>query len=101
VGLFVHPLSFLGNGSVKTFPLQRRIVGGFKFFTICVVPNSSQNFLFKAGYSATVSIRLDSVADETVNAFGVASGMRISMWKLNYSEKIRLDAALSTTKGLT
>jgi hypothetical protein len=49
------PLPFPGNGSVKTFPLQWRIVGGFIFFAVCVVSNSSQN-LFKGGYSTTLSI---------------------------------------------
>jgi hypothetical protein len=36
VGLCI-PLSFLGNGSVNTFPLQRRIVGGVVFYAVCVV----------------------------------------------------------------
>jgi hypothetical protein len=31
------PLSLLGNGSVKTFPLQRGIVGSVIFYAVRVV----------------------------------------------------------------
>jgi hypothetical protein len=72
VGLCV-PLSLLGNGSVKTFPRQRRLVAGVVFYAVRVVSkenkllvlprsfcfyfhmvsqaiSSSQNFLFSLSY---------------------------------------------------
>jgi hypothetical protein len=45
------PLSFLDNGSVNTFPRQRRIVGGVVFCAVHVVSKESrqspQNFVFE------------------------------------------------------
>jgi hypothetical protein len=36
------PLPFLGNGSVNTFPKQRRIVGGIVFNAVCAVSEKSR-----------------------------------------------------------
>jgi hypothetical protein len=36
------PLSFLGNGSVNTFPRQRGIVGGVVFYAVSVVSKESK-----------------------------------------------------------
>jgi hypothetical protein len=45
VGLFVHPLSLLGNGSVNTFPRQGGIVGGVVSYAVRVVSKESSNRL--------------------------------------------------------
>jgi hypothetical protein len=37
VGVSIYPLSFLGNNSLKTFPRQRRIVGGVVFYAVRVL----------------------------------------------------------------
>jgi hypothetical protein len=42
VGLHVYPLSLLGNSLVKTFPRQRRIVGGVVFYAVHVVSKESR-----------------------------------------------------------
>jgi hypothetical protein len=38
----VYPLSLLGNGSINTFPQQRRIVAGVVFYAIHVVSKGSR-----------------------------------------------------------
>jgi hypothetical protein len=45
VGLSVYPLSLLGNNSVKTFPLQRRIVGGVVSYVALVVSEESMRLV--------------------------------------------------------
>jgi hypothetical protein len=45
VSLCVYvPLSLLGKGSVNTFPLQRRIVGGVVFCAVHVILKESRPF---------------------------------------------------------
>jgi hypothetical protein len=39
------PLSLLGNGSVNTFPRQRKIVGGFVFYAVRVVSKESRRLV--------------------------------------------------------
>jgi hypothetical protein len=43
--VFVSPLSLLGNNSVKTFPRQRRIVGGVVFCAVRIVAKESGRFI--------------------------------------------------------
>jgi hypothetical protein len=38
----MYPLSFLGNGSVKKFPLQERILGGVIFYVVHIVSKESK-----------------------------------------------------------
>jgi hypothetical protein len=45
VGLSVYPLSLLGNGSVNTFPRQRRIVGGMVFYAVHVISKESRRLV--------------------------------------------------------
>jgi hypothetical protein len=39
------PLSLVGNSSVKTFPRQRRVVGGVIFCAVCVVSKESRRLV--------------------------------------------------------
>jgi hypothetical protein len=45
VGLSVYPLLMLGNGSVNTFPRQRRINGGVVFYAVGVVSKESRRLV--------------------------------------------------------
>jgi hypothetical protein len=45
VGLSVYPLSLLGNGSVKTFRRQWRIVGGEVFYAVRIVSKENRRLV--------------------------------------------------------
>jgi hypothetical protein len=44
-GLSVYPPTLLGNNSVKTFPLKRRMVGGVDVYAVRVVSKESRRLV--------------------------------------------------------
>jgi hypothetical protein len=57
------PLSLLGNNSVKTFPRQRRIVGGVVFYVVLVVSKKSRRLVLpRISCYITFPPKLNSVA---------------------------------------